>query len=226
MKVLSVVATLIILTGCIGVITKDVKKRMLGISLTVTGMLMLANVQGGAYGFFAGMESLVFQLPTLILFLVTFGILCKKNAIKDVSGFIGFRKSHPWVLLLFLIMGGILIGIPGTGTFGAYMIEVNAILANHTVVAGQTAGELAAATGNIGVFQVISLLGMLIGIISLAIQFFDIWIHMILVDTVETIGLNKAFLTIDGILLAVLVVLGIYQTPVMAVISQLYQVMN
>lgn len=224
MRVLSVVATLIIFAGCIGVATKDIKRRMWGITLTVMGMLLLSNVQGGAYGFFAGIESLMFQLPTLVLFLITFGVLCKKNSIKEVSGLNGLRKSHPWVLLLFLMMGGILIGIPGTGTFGAYMIEVNAILADHTAGAGQTTEALA--TSSIGVLQVVSLIGMLAGIISLAIQFFDIWIHMILVDNVETAGLNKAFFTIDGILLAVLVVLGVYQTPVMLLISQLYQVIK
>lgn len=209
MKVLSVVATLIILTGITGVVTKDVKRRMLGISLTVVGMLLLSNVQNNAYGFFAGIEALVFQLPTLILFLVTFGSLCKNNSIEDVSRLTGFRESHPCVPLLFLIMGAILIGIPGTGTFGAYMIEVNAILTN-----------------DIGFFTYVSLLGMLAGIISLAIQFFDIWIHMILADSVTTAGINKFCVAIDGILLAVLVFFGFYQNPVMAVISLLYDMMK
>ena len=306
MKLLSVLAVLIILAGMIGAVTKDVKRRMLGVSLTVVGMLLLANVQGGVYGIFAGVELLLFQLPTLILFLIAFGSLCKKNKISQVDGFVGFRRSHPWVLLLFLIMGVILIGIPGTGTFGAYMIEINAILEG--------------AASGVGVFQLISLLGMIAGIISLGIQFFDIWIHMMLMDdrlentdaakedteaetaeeaetlenadaakedteaeTVEeaetlentdaakedteaeeaetlenadaakedteaeeaetlektdvtkeasdteavtALGLNKALLGIEGVLLMVLVILGVFQTPIMAVISLIYQALK
>ncbi len=303
MKLLSVLAVLIILAGMIGAVTKDVKRRMLGVSLTVVGMLLLANVQGGVYGVFAGVELLLFQLPTLILFLIAFGSLCKKNKISQVDGFVGFRRSHPWVLLLFLIMGVILIGIPGTGTFGAYMIEINAILEG--------------AASGVGVFQLISLLGMIVGIISLGIQFFDIWIHMMLMDdrlentdaakedteaeeaetlenadaakedteaeTVEeaetlentdaakedteaeeaetlenadaakedteaeeaetlekadvtkevsdteaetALGLNKALLGIEGVLLMILVILGVFQTPVMAVISLIYQALK
>ncbi len=303
MKLLSVLAVLIILAGMIGAVTKDVKRRMLGVSLTVVGMLLLANVQGGVYGIFAGVELLLFQLPTLILFLIAFGSLCKKNKISQVDGFVGFRRSHPWVLLLFLIMGVILIGIPGTGTFGAYMIEINAILEG--------------AASGVGIFQLISLFGMIVGIISLGIQFFDIWIHMMLMDdrlentdaakedteaeeaetlenadaakedteaeTVEeaetlentdaakedteaeeaetlentdaakedteaeeaetlekadvtkevsdteaetALGLNKALLGIEGVLLMILVILGVFQTPVMAVISLIYQALK
>ena len=303
MKLLSVLAVLIILAGMIGAVTKDVKRRMLGVSLTVVGMLLLANVQGGVYGIFAGVELLLFQLPTLILFLIAFGSLCKKNKISQVDGFVGFRRSHPWVLLLFLIMGVILIGIPGTGTFGAYMIEINAILEG--------------AASGVGVFQLISLLGMIVGIISLGIQFFDIWIHMMLMDdrlentdaakedteaetaeeaetlenadaakedteaeeaetlentdaakedteaeeaetlenadaakedteaeeaetlekadvtkevsdteAVTALGLNKALLGIEGVLLMILVILGVFQTPVMAVISLIYQALK
>lgn len=273
MKLLSVLAVLIILAGMIGAVTKDVKRRMLGVSLTVVGMLLLANVQGGVYGIFAGVELLLFQLPTLILFLIAFGSLCKKNKISQVDGFVGFRRSHPWVLLLFLIMGVILIGIPGTGTFGAYMIEINAILE------GTASG--------VGIFQLISLLGMIVGIISLGIQFFDIWIHMMLMDdrasepettektdaakedteaetaeeaetlenadaakedteaeeaetlektdvtkeasdteAVTALGLNKALLGIEGVLLMVLVILGVFQTPIMAVISLIYQALK
>ena len=295
MKLLSVLAVLIILAGMIGAVTKDVKRRMLGVSLTVVGMLLLANVQGGVYGIFAGVELLLFQLPTLILFLIAFGSLCKKNKISQVDGFVGFRRSHPWVLLLFLIMGVILIGIPGTGTFGAYMIEINAILEG--------------AASGVGIFQLISLFGMIVGIISLGIQFFDIWIHMMLMDdrasepettektdavkedteaetaeeaetlentdaakedteaetaeetetlentdaakeateaetaeeteTLENadavkedteaetaLGLNKALLGIEGVLLMVLVILGVFQTPVMAVISLIYQALK
>ena len=264
MKLLSVLAVLIILAGMIGAVTKDVKRRMLGVSLTVVGMLLLANVQGGVYGIFAGVELLLFQLPTLILFLIAFGSLCKKNKISQVDGFVGFRRSHPWVLLLFLIMGVILIGIPGTGTFGAYMIEINAILEG--------------AASGVGIFQLISLFGMIVGIISLGIQFFDIWIHMMLMDdrlentdaakedteaeeaeTLENadaakedteaeeaetlekadvtkevsdteaetaLGLNKALLGIEGVLLMILVILGVFQTPVMAVISLIYQALK
>ena len=297
MKLLSVLAVLIILAGMIGAVTKDVKRRMLGVSLTVVGMLLLANVQGGVYGIFAGVELLLFQLPTLILFLIAFGSLCKKNKISQVDGFVGFRRSHPWVLLLFLIMGVILIGIPGTGTFGAYMIEINAILEG--------------AASGVGIFQLISLLGMIVGIISLGIQFFDIWIHMMLMDdrasepettektdiakedteaepaeetetlenadavkedteaepaeeaetlenadavkedteaepaeeaetlektdvtkeasdteAVTALGLNKALLGIEGVLLVILVILGVFQTPVMAVISLIYQALK
>ncbi|MGN0437083.1 MAG: proton-conducting transporter membrane subunit [Lachnospiraceae bacterium] len=253
MKIFDVVATVMIFSGIVGVVTKDVKRRMLGIFLTVVGMLLLANVQGGAYGFFGGMLLLAFQLPTLLIFLTAFGSLCKKNHINEVSGFIGFRKSHPWILLLFLVMGAILIGIPGTGTFGAYMIEVNAILTTAGNAATTTTGVETVATSLNG-FQVISLLGMLVGIILLGIQFFDIWIHMMLVAPVDNkvvnmsevpdlnnleenptkefqsinaiLGLHKGVFVLNGIVLGLLVLLGVIQGPLMAVISILYNIVK
>lgn len=209
MKVLNVIAVILIFAGIIGVVTKDVKKRMLGVSLTVIGMLLLFHVQNNAYGFYGGIEAVIFQLPVLILFLVTYGRLCKNNAITKVNELKGFRKNHPWELLLFIIMGAILIGIPGTGTFGAYMIAVKAMLTNEA-----------------GFFTYISLLGMTMGIIILALQFFDLWIYMILADTVEIAGVHKALAWIDCILLVIIIGLGIYQNPIMLLISSIYNMVK
>ena len=40
------------------------------------------------------------------------------------------------------------------------------------------------------------------------------------------LGLNKALLGIEGVLLMILVILGVFQTPVMAVISLIYQALK
>ena len=166
MQVLNVVSMIIMILGMVGVVSKSVRKRILGISFNVIGLLLLTNCQKGMYGFCGGVEALVMQLPTWILFLILTLSLCKKNKWKAMQDLHGFRNAHPYVFVLYIVMGLLLIGIPGSGTFAAYMIAVNAIL-----------GE------KITVFTYIGLLAMGIGIGMLVVQFFDLWIHMLIENT-------------------------------------------
>ena len=126
----------------------------------------------------------------------------------------GFRNAHPYVFVLYIVMGLLLIGIPGSGTFAAYMIAVNAIL-----------GE------KITVFTYIGLLAMGIGIGMLVVQFFDLWIHMLIENTTakdenteeqKALGVSKVLCVITSIVLLVLLVFGIWQTPLIQMIVKLY----
>ena len=215
-QVLHIVSVLIILGGITGVATRQTKIRMLGVAMEVAGIILLVNCQGSRYGFFAGLELLIYGIPVLIMFLVTFGYFCKKNSIQQITELYGLRKSQPWLFLLYVIMGMILIGIPGTGTFGAYMLAIPAMLENGSI------------TSYIGVF------GMLVGIVMLGIQFYDLWIHMFLTTNIsngdtdeevrrDEIKLNKPVLCICTIILLIVTVFGVYQNPVMLMISKLIE---
>ena len=214
MQVLNVVSMIIMILGMVGVVSKSVRKRILGISFNVIGLLLLTNCQKGMYGFCGGVEALVMQLPTWILFLILTLSLCKKNKWKAMQDLHGFRNAHPYVFVLYIVMGLLLIGIPGSGTFAAYMIAVNAIL-----------GE------KITVFTYIGLLAMGIGICMLVVQFFDLWIHMLIENTIakdenteeqKALGVSKVLCVITSIVLLVLLVFGIWQTPLIQMIVKLY----
>lgn len=214
MQVLNVVSMIIMILGTVGVVSKSVRKRILGISFNVIGLLLLTNCQKGMYGFCGGVEALVMQLPTWILFLFLTLSLCKKNKWKAMQDLHGFRNAHPYVFVLYIVMGLLLIGIPGSGTFAAYMIAVNAIL-----------GE------KITVFTYIGLLAMGIGIGMLVVQFFDLWIHMLIENTTakdenteeqKALGVSKVLCVITSIVLLVLLVFGIWQTPLIQMIVKLY----
>lgn len=214
MQVLNVVSMIIMILGTVGVVSKSVRKRILGISFNVIGLLLLTNCQKGMYGFCGGVEALVMQLPTWILFLILTFSLCKKNEWKAMQDLHGFRNAHPYVFVLYIVMGLLLIGIPGSGTFAAYMIAVNAIL-----------GE------KITVFTYIGLLAMGIGIGMLVVQFFDLWIHMLIENTTakdenteeqKALGVSKVLCVITSIVLLVLLVFGIWQTPLIQMIVKLY----
>lgn len=214
MQVLNVVSMIIMILGMVGVVSKSVRKRILGISFNVIGLLLLTNCQKGMYGFCGGVEALVMQLPTWILFLILTLSLCKKNKWKAMQDLHGFRNAHPYVFVLYIVMGLLLIGIPGSGTFAAYMIAVNAIL-----------GE------KITVFTYIGLLAMGIGIGMLVVQFFDLWIHMLIENTTakdenteeqKILGVSKVLCVITSIVLLVLLVFGIWQTPLIQMIVKLY----
>ncbi len=214
MQVLNVVSMIIMILGTVGVVSKSVRKRILGISFNVIGLLLLTNCQKGMYGFCGGVEALVMQLPTWILFLILTLSLCKKNKWKAMQDLHGFRNAHPYVFVLYIVMGLLLIGIPGSGTFAAYMIAVNAIL-----------GE------KITVFTYIGLLAMGIGIGMLVVQFFDLWIHMLIENTTakdenteeqKALGVSKVLCVITSIVLLVLLVFGIWQTPLIQMIVKLY----
>lgn len=214
MQVLNVVSMIIMILGMVGVVSKSVRKRILGISFNVIGLLLLTNCQKGMYGFCGGVEALVMQLPTWILFLILTLSLCKKNKWKAMQDLHGFRNAHPYVFVLYIVMGLLLIGIPGSGTFAAYMIAVNAIL-----------GE------KITVFTYIGLLAMGIGIGMLVVQFFDLWIHMLIENTTakdenteeqKALGVSKVLCVITSIVLLVLLVFGIWQTPLIQMIVKLY----
>lgn len=214
MQVLNVVSMIIMILGTVGVVSKSVRKRILGISFNVIGLLLLTNCQKGMYGFCGGVEALVMQLPTWILFLFLTLSLCKKNKWKAMEDLHGFRNAHPYVFVLYIVMGLLLIGIPGSGTFAAYMIAVNAIL-----------GE------KITVFTYIGLLAMGIGIGMLVVQFFDLWIHMLIENTTakdenteeqKALGVSKVLCVITSIVLLVLLVFGIWQTPLIQMIVKLY----
>lgn len=214
MQVLNVVSMIIMILGMVGVVSKSVRKRILGISFNVIGLLLLTNCQKGMYGFCGGVEALVMQLPTWILFLILTLSLCKKNKWKAMQDLHGFRNAHPYVFVLYIVMGLLLIGIPGSGTFAAYMIAVNAIL-----------GE------KITVFTYIGLLAMGIGIGMLVVQFFDLWIHMLIENTIakdenteeqKALGVSKVLCVITSIVLLVLLVFGIWQTPLIQMIVKLY----
>lgn len=214
MQVLNVVSMIIMILGMVGVVSKSVRKRILGISFNVIGLLLLTNCQKGMYGFCGGVEALVMQLPTWILFLFLTLSLCKKNKWKAMQDLHGFRNAHPYVFVLYIVMGLLLIGIPGSGTFAAYMIAVNAIL-----------GE------KITVFTYIGLLAMGIGIGMLVVQFFDLWIHMLIENTTakdenteeqKALGVSKVLCVITSIVLLVLLVFGIWQTPLIQMIVKLY----
>lgn len=214
MQVLNVVSMIIMILGTVGVVSKSVRKRILGISFNVIGLLLLTNCQKGMYGFCGGVEALVMQLPTWILFLILTLSLCKKNEWKAMEDLHGFRNAHPYVFVLYIVMGLLLIGIPGSGTFAAYMIAVNAIL-----------GE------KITVFTYIGLLAMGIGIGMLVVQFFDLWIHMLIENTTakdenteeqKALGVSKVLCVITSIVLLVLLVFGIWQTPLIQMIVKLY----
>ncbi len=214
MQVLNVVSMIIMILGTVGVVSKSVRKRILGISFNVIGLLLLTNCQKGMYGFCGGVEGLVMQLPTWILFLILTLSLCKKNKWKAMQDLHGFRNAHPYVFVLYIVMGLLLIGIPGSGTFAAYMIAVNAIL-----------GE------KITVFTYIGLLAMGIGIGMLVVQFFDLWIHMLIENTTakdenteeqKALGVSKVLCVITSIVLLVLLVFGIWQTPLIQMIVKLY----
>ena len=214
MQVLNVVSMIIMILGTVGVVSKSVRKRILGISFNVIGLLLLTNCQKGMYGFCGGVEALVMQLPTWILFLILTLSLCKKNKWKAMQDLHGFRNAHPYVFVLYIVMGLLLIGIPGSGTFAAYMIAVNAIL-----------GE------KITVFTYIGLLAMGIGIGMLVVQFFDLWIHMLIenptakdenTEEQKALGVSKVLCVITSIVLLVLLVFGIWQTPLIQMIVKLY----
>ena len=94
------------------------------------------------------------------------------------------------------------------------MIAVNAIL-----------GE------KITVFTYIGLLAMGIGIGMLVVQFFDLWIHMLIENTTakdenteeqKALGVSKVLCVITSIVLLVLLVFGIWQTPLIQMIVKLY----
>lgn len=221
MQVLNVVSMIIMILGTVGVVSKSIRKRILGISLNVIGLLLLTNCQKGMYGFCGGVEALLMQLPTWILFLILTLLLCKKNGWKVMEDMSGFRNAHPYVFVLYIVIGLLLIGIPGSGTFAAYMIAVNAII-----------GE------KITAFTYIGLLAMGIGIGLLVVQFFDLWIHMLIEKvpvTEENIeeqseemlsqkpaGISKILCVITSIVLLVLLVFGIWQTPLIQMIVKLY----
>ncbi|MGN0495604.1 MAG: proton-conducting transporter membrane subunit [Lachnospiraceae bacterium] len=212
-QILNIVGMIMILGGIIGVTGKQITKKMLGIALDVAGIILLVNAQRNNYGVFAGLELLIFALPVLIMFLILLGSVCKKNHIHTIRDLYGLRKHQPWLFALFVIIGVVLIGIPGTGTFGAYMLAVPAMITGESIL------------------SYIAIPGLLIGIILIGLQFYDLWIHMYLIKDVydETANetekeykkMNKAGLVLCTAILLVICFFGVYETPVMLLIDYL-----
>lgn len=214
MKVLSFISIGIILASAIGIIGKDVKKRALGIFLDSVGLLLLMNSIGTNYGFYAGIEIAIFVVPVLILFLWLFLSLCKKNELQKLSDLKNFRKEQPFTFFLFVIMGLILIGLPGTGTFNAYMFGASGMFKNE-----------------VNAYTIVLLFSVMVGVISLCIQLFGIWIEMLIVnqesdDSKKFVPLSKGISVVVTAVLIILCGLGTYHVPILMGISKLYEMMK
>lgn len=161
-EILTTVALAAILAGFVGLLGGRVKGRMIGITLDVAGLLLLANCQGTDYGFFAGAEQLIFQLPAFVVFILLLAGICRKNEIKELEGFAGLAKKMPYTFLLLILLGLFIIGCPGTGTFSAYMLGLASLMA-----------------GFLHAFDIAGLVGLSLGIFLLAYMLFDIYRRML-----------------------------------------------
>lgn len=209
MQIMNMIATIIIMTGAIGVFSRQINKKVMGVFLSVTGLLLLANAQSGAYGFYGGAEAILMQSPVLLLFLLFMITLCKKNRYKTVDDLEGFRQTHPYLFVLFMIMGLAIIGIPGSGTFAAYMLEIMAMVSDSVTF-----------------FTYVGMAGIGLGVGILTIIFFDLWIHMLRQKELESVGISKALTGVITIVLGAVVVFGVWQVPVLQLISRLYEILK
>lgn len=147
-KILITVAALLILAGLIGLKMKMVGKRLLFVCIAAVGMVILSVAEMNTYGLVGGCFQAIYRILAIILGILLFHSICKRNGITDIEGLNGVGRKMPYtyVLLVFLCM--VTIGIPITGTFTGIIYSEIGLLA-----------------GGYGMFTYVGLIGNILGIV-------------------------------------------------------------
>ena len=216
-KILITVAALLILAGLIGLKMKMVGKRLLFVCIAAVGMVILSVAEMNTYGLVGGCFQAIYRILAIILGILLFHSICKRNGITDIEGLNGVGRKMPYtyVLLVFLCM--VTIGIPITGTFTGIIYSEIGLLA-----------------GGYGVFTYVGLIGNILGIVVPVMLLFPMLRRMYfpekeknpdVAEGVATVAPSpaKSLLVIGWLLAAVLLVFSLYQQPVLVAISTVMQ---
>lgn len=202
-KITIAVSTVIILAGLFSFRTKTVGRKMLLLCISEIGAVALAYAQLNAYGLVGGTMQVLFRVISTIFVICLIMSICRKNEIKQIEDFNGIGKQMPYEFLLISILSVIVIGLPATGTF-----------------TGLIYSEIGLLAGGYGIFTYIGLVGNVLAIIVPAVILTPMirraYFPEAEAECKEIIGkISKALFGISAVVAIALVVLCIYQKPVM-----------
>lgn len=149
-KLLIVVSVVLILLGLAGVVTKSIKRKLIFVVVNTIGMWVLAFSQGKvrlASESLAGLWQIVYQLPALLGFVFLIRNICKRNDIHMSEELAGVRQGMPYLFAAGAVFAIVLIGLPGTGTWGGYFLAAFGLMLDQA-----------------GIFRYVGLCGILAGI--------------------------------------------------------------
>lgn len=150
-KILIVIFVGIILAGLLGIRESVIKKKLLFLCITSVGITALSFAEVNAYGIVGGCLQLFFRLSSLVCLILLIGNICKKNEITTVEDIAGMGRNMPYLFATAVIFSVIIIGIPATGTFtGILYSEIGLLAGQYGVVTyiglvGNVAGILISA---------------------------------------------------------------------------------
>lgn len=210
-KIIIVISVGMILLGVSGVKMQTIRKRMIFLCISSIGGIIMSFAEGNAYGLLGGIFQIIFRFVSLILLIILFFRICKKNEIAKVSDINGIGRGMPYTFMAITIFAMMVVGIPATGTFTGIFYS-----------------ELGLLAGDYGVFAYIGMLGNMFGIIVPAALLLPILREAYFPDKdrdrreiVRKIGKR---ISLTGIGLAVLfIILCIYQKPVLAIIGKILE---
>lgn len=149
-KLLIVVSVILILLGLAGIVTKNIKRKLIFLTVNTIGMLVLAFSQGKvrlASEPVAGLWQIAYQLPALLCFVLLIRNICKRNDIHMSEDLVGVRQGMPYLFAAGAVFAIVLIGLPGTGTWVGYFLVAFGLMLDQA-----------------GIFRYIGLCGILAGI--------------------------------------------------------------
>lgn len=205
-NVLIAVFTVVTLLGWIGVGSKKVKGKLAGMLITLIGVLGLSFASDREYGRLGGMELVIYGVIAWLFFSILVGILCKKNDVKTVDQLVGLSAKMPYTFLILVVLGAFVIGIPGTGTFSAMMYSMYSLMSTRY-----------------GLFSFVGIAGILLGMVEMTIMVFGIIRHCYVREEREVKMPGKFISGLTMVITVALVVLSIYNAPVVQLVTTVYQ---
>lgn len=212
-KVLIVISTIMILTGFVGAKMKAVWQKLIFLSVSIVGMLLMSFSEGNAYGVLGGTYQVLFRLISLIFLIALILSVAQRNNITKVEELRGIGKKMPYLYAMIVIYSMLVIGIPATGTFiGIFYSGIGVLL------------------GGFGLLAYVGLLANVIGIGVAALLIFPILRQAYFPGTgvdspKNVVKPGKGLQICSVVVLVLLVAASIYPNPVIVPVSKLFEKM-
>lgn len=202
-NILILVSAVLILAGWIGAGMKTVSKRLFFAAVSSVGMVMMSFATNNAYGFIAGGSQIVFQMVSLLVFIILLLTVLKKNEISKVEELNGIGKQMPYVFAMLTFFAAMIVGIPATGSFNGIFYS-----------------EIGLLTGGFGYVTYVGLLANAIGMIALAMLLLPILRQAYFPGAEaekmkQVVKPGKAICVISFIVMLVLLVFSFYPKPIL-----------
>lgn len=202
-KILITISAIFVLAGLFGIRSKTLGGKMFFLCISSIGMTILSFVELNAYGLIGGIFQMLFRLISLLFLVLLFRNVCKKNGIIYTEDISGIGRKMPYMFLMAAVYSMIVIGMPATGTFTGILYSEIGLLA-----------------GGFGAVTYVGMIGNIAGIAVPAVLLFPVLKKAYFPEEERerresVIMPGKGMMIIHFLMAFLLVLLSIYQKPVM-----------